>query len=787
MADIEEIRRQTAEARQIVEEKKSQVAQLQSQLEEQEEAVPTTTSQKDLRDRFGGQQGLVQRRQIESIKSDIAQRKIDVSEYGKQLGEYEQQVAESEQNIASYDRAYKQFAEKKRESKLYSQELNKAVNDYNAGVPLDEAFKKFNVDYLVQKGILKFDEANQPEIRTESANKFNELLNKQPQLPFLSSRTENVKIQTRMPKTITNIGLVSAEEYNPKTGTPYGVVSSVEKPKDIIERAKSWLAERKIREQGNSILTGAGASLIGTASALAHPVQTINAIPTGIRSVASRVLTNKNFPELGQKIANPKPFDVGYIGAEIATLKAPSLAVKTSDLIRTAGLSELPASKVIAPEYFKGQTYPSIKKGQTAGQLLSEFKAKLPGETKPASWTASPTELSSNIIGKGSSELPGLYTAPDLSPHFFKVKSEKRNIFSMNFVPTLRPSAFRITPKNIELLKGIKYYQKNINPINKAKSAFSTATEKGKSYVPFVKTEKEAVIPFGTELTQKPTRYFFEFEGRRIPVYEYDTIYGKGKNIIKTTTAKDIASSYRPLKSIGYVNPLSSSVALGNVKTSYSISSSPAKSITILPSQSKTSSSKSSDFSKITGLSYPRSSPKPSAPNAPSSPRPSNYKSPNWFGSSGTSYKPSKSYGPPSYIPKTPPPYKPYIPKPYTAYSRKGGKVIKTGPNRYLVLVKRFGTDSIVGEAQTLEEAKRILANNLQTTLAASGYVAEKSTSRKVKVNDMFGGMFTPAKRDSYRVVQKRGKRLSSRSEVNEIWGFKKRKVKIGKRRISWW
>lgn len=125
---------------------------------------------------------------------------------------------------------------------------------------------------------------------------------------------------------------------------------------------------------------------------------------------------------------------------------------------------------------------------------------------------------------------------------------------------------------------------------------------------------------------------------------------------------------------------------------------------------------------------------------------------------------------------------------PSISYKTSGGKVIKQSPGRYLVVVKRYGTDSVIGEATTLEEAKRILTNNLKTYLSASGFVSEKSTGRKQDVSDLWDGMFTSAKRDRYRLVQKRGKRLSSRSEVSEIFGFSRRKGGKSKSlKIKWW
>lgn len=113
------------------------------------------------------------------------------------------------------------------------------------------------------------------------------------------------------------------------------------------------------------------------------------------------------------------------------------------------------------------------------------------------------------------------------------------------------------------------------------------------------------------------------------------------------------------------------------------------------------------------------------------------------------------------------------------------GKVARIGEDYYVVFVRRYGVDQIVGTSSTLGEAKRILRNNLTGSLAASGYIGGGS-GKKQDISDLFGSMFTSSKKDSFRVVQRRGKRLSSRSEVNEIWGFNRRKGKAAKK-IKWW
>lgn len=124
--------------------------------------------------------------------------------------------------------------------------------------------------------------------------------------------------------------------------------------------------------------------------------------------------------------------------------------------------------------------------------------------------------------------------------------------------------------------------------------------------------------------------------------------------------------------------------------------------------------------------------------------------------------------------------------KPSVAYKSTKGRILHAGPGRYVVVVKRFGVDSIIGEASTLEESKRLLSSYLRNRIQASGFVADKSTGRKQDVSSLWGSMFTRAKRDPYRLVQRRGKRLSSSSEVSEILGFNKRSNRKINNKINW-
>lgn len=401
----------------------------------------------------------------------------------------------------------------------------------------------------------------------------------------------------------TGLGVESSKTY------PILEVAPAEKPKGL-EGFQSSLMQKQQKLAISSIRgspkpfqeIGTGLLLSGTSTLLAarHPIKSIKRTATGAYGLGKSLLTGGKLETggVGKVIEETPGVAVGFVAGEYATLKAPTLIAKGSDVLRTMRKTEVKDVDVIAPEYFKGQNYPMIKKGETAGELLKEFKPMEElGEIKPAGFTAAPSPLKGTLfknplIKPGSSELPGLYQAPKLSPKFLKVSGEKK-LFGLNFWETLRPSAFRITPESYELVPTVAKSQKSIGDLSRARKFFYTSAEKGKSYIPFIKVEKESVIPFGTELVRKPSKYYFKFEGRRIPIFEYETIYGKGSGLkdMKKFTGYDIykKSSYGKLRSRPLLSPyelriskfrssMSKSIGTSSKKSYFKSSLKPAKS-----------------------------------------------------------------------------------------------------------------------------------------------------------------------------------------------------------------
>lgn len=123
---------------------------------------------------------------------------------------------------------------------------------------------------------------------------------------------------------------------------------------------------------------------------------------------------------------------------------------------------------------------------------------------------------------------------------------------------------------------------------------------------------------------------------------------------------------------------------------------------------------------------------------------------------------------------------KPLIPLPSTTIT-KAVNFVKKGGDVFDIFAKKKGQDILIGKAKTEKEAFGKLKGLLGTTLRASGFVAKGG--KKVKPIS-FGTDFRPSKKDPFRVVEKKGKRLSTKSEVSEISLFKKKKGK--KNKFSW-
>lgn len=619
--------------------------------------------------------------------------------------------------------------------------------------------------------------------------------------------------------------------YIPSQTMPLSYISKVENEKLNIQnlygtniylsKKQQELLTKASRGKGTIItqatLTGIGfiKPFTQTTEALLHPIRTSRQIVYSTTHPIQSILALQKSLSVEARI-NPSGF-TGEILGTITLIKLPEVIVKTSDIIRTRNLLELEKTEIIAPEYFKGQIYPQIKKGQTAGQLLKEFK---PIDLKPMDlrgFTAVSKPYKSETIAlKGSSELPGVYQAPKLSPTFLRISGEQKFIFSLKPFPTFRPTAIKIQPIDYKLISGLSAEQKSLVSLSKAKKFFYGEAKPGYSYVPFIKFEKEAIIPAGTLLKRTGKRFYFKFEGRKVPIHEYKTI--GFKPILKQSELKIIGGYLKDLYEIpGRITSYDISVTYPKnikypklVKTpeeflglgKYKVSAEPLEKITI-PTQELISYSKIKPVSLPSyTISYPSSFLKP-IKSSYLEVKPSYSKiipSKSYPSISLSSYIPS-SYiktprspsiaPPPSKIPSISPPpktpsltYPPLVPTkappilkiPKFPHKRtKKPKavpgyrpyVIKKGEKVYLGEILPRGEAIFKGEEEAKKTLRATFGIEPTKTKVPAGQLEDYTPSRKLfRGFRIQKGKKIPLK-DTF--IQKRGKRLTFPGEIREI------------------
>lgn len=303
----------------------------------------------------------------------------------------------------------------------------------------------------------------------------------------------------------------------------------------VFEKSEEGRAKLRKSDPVGQFLTGAGVGLVSAPFELAsfsvgivtEPIQTFKDVGKSFKELPATFLENP---------AYTSGYLVGSLAGQELLLKAGGKIIRKGvDIYRTRDLIELPMEDIVAPEYLAGEKFPSIKKGQTAGELLEEFKTKYPetyGVSALKGFTASPNPLPANTEAlAGSSELSGLYQAPKLSPAFLRITKAEKSAFSL-LGDSWRPTIVKVNPEDFELAPYLKSSQKNLSPLSPAERFFGSPrknipvgnAKRGTSYVPFIKTEKEAVLTAGTKLAKSGRRFFIKFEGRRIPIDEFDTI-----------------------------------------------------------------------------------------------------------------------------------------------------------------------------------------------------------------------------------------------------------------------
>jgi len=587
----------------------------------------------------------------------------------------------------------------------------------------------------------------------------------------------------------------------------------------LITSKANELRTRQARE-GESIRTnlplftlGLGKSISNTGefvvNSITHPIKTFKQIVEGTGALI------KNPRGVGGNIEESLRIDTSsFVGELVGDVlifegvsRIPKFITKALDIGRTSKLRELEVVKpgdipfirrgkdvffdrtptgqfkrqkfeIIATEFFEGQQYPLIKKGQTAGSLKSEFQPLLPGEKLPAGYSATPKPFGrTTIVTEGASELPGVYQAGRLSPNFLRIAGEsERRFISWNVFDVLRPTAVRITSP-INLVPGVSSSRTSLFSLTKARKFFSKKAKVGETYIPFIKREKEGILTVGTNLERTDKRFWFNFRERRVIIEEMKVVETgervniiKRDNIVKSGEKGSYSSfpsgevgiinpsqiplvSYSITKSSKFSSPIVSPITSINYNSSSSSVSSKSKSIKIsservLPSSNFTSgSSKTSNVIPSVSYSYVPSS-------ISSSYGGSSYGGSSYGSGGGSSY--GYNYidmfrGGGGFRPKSSP---------------KKSNLEKRDKDLFSVSVRRYGKFRPIGTNLNLNQAINVGRQKVSTGLGATFKI---TPTKKGKVK---GNIRTPKgfkQKKGLLFIEDKRLRLSKVGEVKEI------------------
>jgi len=120
--------------------------------------------------------------------------------------------------------------------------------------------------------------------------------------------------------------------------------------------------------------------------------------------------------------------------------------------------------------------------------------------------------------------------------------------------------------------------------------------------------------------------------------------------------------------------------------------------------------------------------------------------------------------------------FTPRLPK-STSFVSVAKKMVQK-PELFKVFVRKAGADVEFGTFGTKQTARKELFKQLSGTLRASGFIEKGGKKLKVKELGFLGAGFRPSKKDSFRVVQRKEKRLGTSGETEELQFFKKKKGK---------
>jgi len=256
---------------------------------------------------------------------------------------------------------------------------------------------------------------------------------------------------------------------------------------------------------------------------------------------------------IGKTILETSAIGAGFISGK-------QDAAKIGDILRTRGRTEVPVEDILLKDILTGDkkfvessSYgyngPQSGKGKQAFDLKVFSKKDYAYHVTPDQyWKTGFTTV------EGTSEFPGLYTAPSPSVYFAKVggkQSYKLSLFGSGFEASSKPSVAQIY------------------------TGFTINQKTPGAFVSGIKPEIEAIIGPGKDFAKVGGNEFFKFGGRRFPI-----------DIFKQVGPDDIASISNIAKvsasgsSSGYSAPVYSLINIPTLTVASVISDSSSSSVT---------------------------------------------------------------------------------------------------------------------------------------------------------------------------------------------------------------
>lgn len=433
--------------------------------------------------------------------------------------------------------------------------------------------------------------------------------------------------------------------------------------------------------------------------------------------------------------------------------------------------------------YFKtmGKTELDIPQGDyptlAAGKQLQTFKNNIYKELgkEAGAFHTTPNQFWMDKITPtaGTSELPALYGGHYISRPFAKIGGSGSSISTKGIIQemtstTYEPAVAFLKPKGFRLNKGVKTPTYFIGE-QAFKYKFSKPARKGYADIPNIKSEGEALFrKEAGSYNIESSNFYVKIKGVRVPLdtFKYEggligtptSTTASGTNLYGGRSSYSIDSVNVPMisgytKSSNKVSKVSSKVSISNIYSS-SVSGSSLSLSSVMPSSKSSSTSGSSRGSSSLSISNLYSSSVSSTSSRVSRgslSTTSSYRPSSTSGSSRGSSSMSYTFEPPVT--------KRYEPK-YNSLKSLGGI--------FTVQVRRKGKFYNVGKSSNLMEALSIGRGKVGRTLAATFRIGGTS-----KIGTPTG-FYTKRTKEGTLFIEQPKYRLSTRSEVAEIFGYKR-------------